>query len=506
MSPRTRRIVIALILLVLLALALLFARCSRPAAKPTPPTSAQPAPSTTPAAAPTPAQPVPPEQISPATLQAPQSVIAGAVFPVAWTGPDNPGDYITIVPPTAADAVYANYTETHHGHSLDLNAPIVPGTYELRYVTARSKTVLGRAPITVSPATASLEAPNEAVLGTTISVKWMGPNNPNDYVTVVPQNTPDGRYGNYTETAKGSPLTLILPPEAGDAELRYMTGQGAVVLARRPLKILTPAVSLDAPAQVVAGSKFPVTWKGPNNPDDYVTIVRAETADGQHQNYTDTAKGSPLQLTALMDPGAAELRYMTGRGARVLGRRPIQIIAPTISLDAPAQAVAGAVVAIGWTGPNNAGDYITIVPARLADGQYLRYSDTSRGTPAKVEACMEIGPAEIRYMSGQGARVLARRSLEIVAARVTLKHPDAAAANSLIDVEWTGPNNPGDYFTIVAREAKDGATQQTVPVSRGSPIQLRVLAQAGAAEVRYMSGQGNHVLARSALTVTAAKP
>lgn len=416
MSSRSRRIVIVVILLLLLLLALLFARCSRPAVTSTPPTNAQPATSSAPAPTPGAPQAVAPENLSPATLQAPPTVVAGADFQVSWTGPDNSGDYVTIVALDAATAVYGNYTETARGHTLDLSAPVAPGSYELRYVTARSKTVLGRAPITVLPATASLKAPNEAVLGTTISVQWTGPNNPHDFITVVAKSTPDGQYGNYTDTAKGSPLSLTLPPDAGEAELRYMTGQGRLVLARRPIKILAPAVSLDAPAEVVAGAVFQVTWKGPNNPSDYITIVPANTPDGQYRNYSDASKGSPLPITALIAPGEAELRYMTGAGARVLARRPIKIVAAKISLDAVNQTAAGSAVEIRWTGPNNAGDYITIVPSKLPDGQYRRYADTSRGSPVKIEAPAESGAAEIRYMSGQGAQVLARRPIEIVPA------------------------------------------------------------------------------------------
>jgi len=413
MSRRSRRIVVVVIVLLLVLLALLFARCSRPIKQSTPPPSVPPTTSTAPAATPAPSEANPPENLSAATLQAPPTVVAGANFQVSWTGPDNSGDYVTIVAPDAAGAVYGNYVETARGRTLDLSAPVTSGPYELRYVTARSKSVLGRTPITVQPATATLEATNEAVLGTSISVQWTGPNNPHDFITVVAKNTPDGQYGNYTDTAKGSPLSLTLPPDAGEAELRYMTGQGHLVLARRPLKILTPEVSLDAPDQVVAGAVFKVSWKGPKNPGDYITIVPTSTPDGQYQNYTDTNKGSPLSITALITPGDAELRYMTGSGSRVLARRPIKIVAAAVSLEAPAKVAAGAVVEVRWTGPNNAGDYITIVPAKLPDGQYRRYADTARGSPANVEAPAEAGPAEIRYMSGQGARVLARRAIEI---------------------------------------------------------------------------------------------
>lgn len=341
--------------------------------------------------------------------------MAGAAFRVEWTGPNNPRDYVTIVRPAAPPTEYASYAETRTGSPLELTAPLAPGDYEVRYVTEVSKSVLGRAPITVTPITATLTAPAEAVLGTTLEVTWTGPNNQGDYITVVAKGTPDGRYDNYTETRQGSPLTIRMPTEAGDAELRYMTGQQAQVLARRPLRITMPEVSVNGPAEVTAGTVFTVTWVGPNNPGDYVTIVSRGTPDGRYQNYAETRKGSPLEVTALIEPGEAELRYMTGQGAKVLARRPIRIAAAKISLDAPAKAKAGAAVAVTWTGPDNAGDYITIVSAGTPDGQYAKYADTRQGSPVQILAPQEPGAAEIRYVSGQGSKVLARRPLAVQA-------------------------------------------------------------------------------------------
>jgi len=51
-------------------------------------------------------------------------------------------------------------------------------------------------------------------------------------------STADGQYGNYTGTTEGSPLSVKAPQDAGDAEVRYMTGQGNRVLARRPIRIV----------------------------------------------------------------------------------------------------------------------------------------------------------------------------------------------------------------------------------------------------------------------------
>jgi hypothetical protein len=233
-------------------------------------------------------------------------------------------------------------------------------------------------------------------------------------VTIVRKGATEDHVGNYADAAKGPPLSVAAPVESGEAEIRYVSGQGRKILARRPLKIVAPETSLTAPATVIAGSQFSVTWQGPKNLRDYLTVVPIGTPDGQYRNYTDTAKGSPLNLTAPIEPGEAEIRYMTGTHARVLARRGIKVIAASITLEAAGEGAAGSPISIVWTGPKNAGDYITIVPAATPAGQYGHYADVAKGTPLKVTAPSRPGPAEIRYVSGQGAKVLARRAITIV--------------------------------------------------------------------------------------------
>jgi hypothetical protein len=356
----------------------------------------------------------PEEDLTPATLDVPATVPAGSQLLVAWTGPDNRGDFVTIVALGAPADATGPYRETKEAAVLELTAPIEPGSYELRYVTARSRTILGRAPLEVEPVDATLDAPGEVVLGSQVSVAWSGPDNTGDYVTLVPASTPDGQYGNYTLTAEGSPLTVVAPTTVGAAELRYMTGQGGKVLARRALTIVAAEVTLSAPDHAVAGSRIEVAWTGPNHTGDYITVVPADWAEGRYLNYTQTSSGSPLAVLLPVDAGDGEVRYMTGQGSKVLARRPIRIVAAEVTLNAPDEAAAGSAVGVEWTGPDNPGDYITLVPKDLPDGQYRHYAQTSSGSPLKVNALADAGEAELRYMTGQGAKVLARRAIRIV--------------------------------------------------------------------------------------------
>jgi Ca-activated chloride channel family protein len=416
-SPKNhkRTILLILLLLLLALLALLFTRCKKqPAPTPQPPApSASPAPTAATPTTPSPASDEPAEILTPATIQLRAHTMAGSAFSALWTGPDNKGDYLAIAKPDAPATAYETYAETKHGRTLELTAPIEPGAYEVRYLANRSKTILGRTPLHVTPITATLNAPASAHLNTPITVNWTGPNNENDFITIVSPDARDDAYDNYTLTAKGSPATLVTSAKPGRAEIRYVTGQGRKILYRRAIDITAPETTLAAPAEVIAGTPVAIAWTGLASQGDYVTIVPPDAKPGVYQNYSDAAKGSSLTVTAPIEPGTYEIRYAAASGKTILARRPIKIVAAEIELDAPATATAGQPVSIRWAGPNNKGDYLTIVAQGTRDGEYAHYSDTHRGTPATIKAPAKPGPAEIRYMSGQGAKVLARRPIEV---------------------------------------------------------------------------------------------
>ena len=411
-NKRTRTILVVLLLLLLALLALLLPRCKK---TPAPPPAPSPAPAAS-APAPATAQPAaiePSEILTPATIQLRAHTLAGSAFSVIWTGPDNPGDYLAIARIDAPTTAFETYAETRHGRTLELTAPVEPGSYEVRYIAVRSKKILGRTPLTVAPATATINAPASAHLNTPITVVWTGPDNENDFLTIVAPDARDDAYDKYTETAKGSPATLVTPAQPGRAEIRYVTGKGRKILGRRAIDITAPPITIEAPAEVIAGAPVSITWTGLATKGDYLTIVPPDAKAGVYQNYGDAAKGSTLTIAAPIEPGSYEIRYAAAQGKTILARRPIKVVAAEIELHAPAEAAAGAPVEIRWAGPNNKGDYLTIVAQGTRDGEYAHYADTHRGTPVTIKAPAKPGPAEIRYMSGQGAKVLARRPIKI---------------------------------------------------------------------------------------------
>jgi Ca-activated chloride channel family protein len=184
------------------------------------------------------------------------------------------------------------------------------------------------------------------------------------------------------------------------------------VLARRPVRTLAAEVTLSAPDEATGSSQVSIEWQGPGNNGDYITIVPRATADGKSAHYANISSGSTVKVIAPLDAGDAEIRYMSGQGAKVLGRRAIRIVAAKITMSAPPTAAAGATIAIAWTGPDNPGDYITIVPKGAADGTSGKYALTRNGSPANIGLPPAPGTCEIRYVDGATNRVLARAAIE----------------------------------------------------------------------------------------------
>jgi uncharacterized OB-fold protein len=286
---------------------------------------------------------------------------------------------------------------------------------------------------------------------------------------------------------------MTAPLDPGEVEVRYVSGSDHAVLARAAVKVLGVEVTLDAPAEATAGSEVKVIWKGPANDGDYLAIVPATAGEAFEAKYCPVEKGRPALVTAPMQPGAAEVRYLSGQRGRVLGRRPITIAAAKIELSAPDEVVAGSTVDVSWKGPNNANDYVTIVPKVAPDSTRGAFGVTGGVTKCQIAAPAEPGHCEIRYVSGQDGAVLGRRALRTVAAEATLTAPGKVMSGSSVSVIWKGPNNENDFITIVAASASTAERGEPVYTRGGSPAALRAPSEPGEMEIRYVGGaDGRH--------------
>jgi len=355
---------------------------------------------------------------------------------------------------------------------------------------------------TTPPPKASLMAPASVTAGLSVSVGWTGPNGKDDYVGFAKPGDPSPG-GNRIETSAGNPLPMRAPERPGLYELVYMQGGPVRPLARRPIQVTPAKATLEAVETVTLGRTVDVKWTGPNGPKDYITVVKPDAKNDEYGSYSDTSRGSPAKIRVPDKAGTYELRYITGGEFAVLARRTVIALPAETSIDAPASAPAGSRVKVGWNGPNNQGDFITVVKPDAPSGAYLSYFDTAQTAPGAGLLHMpeEAGTYEVRYVTAQSAQILARRPIVVQPVSASLLVPASAPAGSMVPIRWTGPNNENDFITIVSPDAPPGAYKNYFYTDRTAPaagsVALPIVA--GSYEARYVTGQKNVVLARAAI-------
>jgi Mg-chelatase subunit ChlD len=105
-------------------------------------------------------------------------------------------------------------------------------------------TARARAPVTVGAVTGTVAGPAQVAAGESFKASWKGPDNPRNFITVVPKGAREGGYSSayFYTTAQNNPGRLIAPLVPGDYELRYSTAEKYLTLARAALQV-TPAKS-----------------------------------------------------------------------------------------------------------------------------------------------------------------------------------------------------------------------------------------------------------------------
>jgi Ca-activated chloride channel homolog len=388
-------------------------------------------------------------------------------------------------------------------------AQLAPGEYVAQVQTAGNNTAtIGGLSVAVgSPNTFTFEVaqttpvkldftPNPAQAGGQIKVTFSGApaGSTKDWISAARKSDPDNQYSTWV-VVKGASGTgdLLVPDELVEMELRYNQtnpdGSTRVIGRSAPFTPKRVGITLDAPAEVNAGSELKVKWTGPNNQLDYITIVPKGAPEGTWTDYKYTNQGNPVTITAPVVAGPYEIRYSSDVSRKTLASRPITVKLATYTLDAPSELPAGTAVIIKYTGPGNKQDYITIVKAGAPIGTYAEYFYTSTNpSPGKLFAPGEAGNYEIRYSTDAGNHpVFASRPLKVTATTYGLTAPKEAKAGDTIDIRWTGPNKVGDYITIVKKGAPVGSYEAYVYTRSGNPAKLPMPSTPGVYELRYSS-------------------
>lgn len=183
-----------------------------------------------------------PIRITPATsaIQAATEAEVGAVVKVTADGPAGRGDWIGFAPVDSPAGTYLDYQRPSGPRSeVELNAPVEPGEYEIRYVVNESEKVLHSQRIRIIDGTYRIAGPAEARVGEVITVRAEGPASARHWIGIAPAGGGDGEYRDYTRpTGAVSEVQLTAPDEPGDYELRYVLNESERVIARQAIRVL----------------------------------------------------------------------------------------------------------------------------------------------------------------------------------------------------------------------------------------------------------------------------
>lgn len=415
-----------------------------------------------------------------ATLSGPASVPVGAPLPVAWTGPAAARDFISVDAPDMNDAQYGAYVYTQQGSPAALTAPDAPGRYLVRYHSGDSGyRVLATHAVEVTERQVALTFPASVEAGGALSVEWSGPSYPREFISIDAVGASDREYGTYAY-ASASPASLRAPDQPGSYVVRYHLASSYRVVGSAPLVVGGVSATLTAPARVQAGSDIEVTWTGPNGALDYVSIDSLGSAEREYGPYAYTRAGSPLTIRVPEAPGRYELRYHMGASYAVVTAVPLEVLANTATVRGPASAAAGSSVSVEWTGPNNQGDYVTFTRVGASNRDYLSYQYTGVGTPLSIEAPLEVGAYEIRYVTGGRREVLASTPITVTpgvvpgSLRVVGMSSSATGAIEVI-LDASGSmlqRLDGERRIEIARDALTRLVTEVIPA--GTPFALRV--------------------------------
>jgi len=262
-------------------------------------------------------------------LDAPNEAGAGFSVDVDWVGPDAQHDFIAVAEVGASE--YINKTRTNLGNPAKVQMPSKPGSYELRYILHSESTTMASRLIKVIDGGITIDAPTEARAGDSVVINWAGPGEQLDTITVAEIGAIENI--NETGTYLGNPITIQMPPEPGNYELRYVLHNGRTTMATRPITVIDAGVSLDAPNEANVGETISVQWIGPDEYHDVIAI--AEVGAMKNLSTARTYLGNPAVLQMPTKPGNYEIRYVLHQGKAIMASQTITVSDGEVVLNAP---------------------------------------------------------------------------------------------------------------------------------------------------------------------------
>lgn len=239
-----------------------------------------------------------------------------------------------------------------------------PMKLKIDYV-APGRALGGNTPSAESPAEAAdgaaeVTAPAEVNMASRFEVSWTGPGGNEDVIVIAKPTDAPRTSISRARARDGNPAKLIAPSDPGEYQVRYLQGRTAKVLATVSLTVNAVTATLKAPDAGNMASRIAVSWEGPEAEGDFISIARPDQPASSAATRAAVRTGNPVALWLPSDPGTYEVRYVLGRGAKLLAKSPIIVNPVTATIEPPASAKAGNEFDVRWTGPGYADDFISV--------------------------------------------------------------------------------------------------------------------------------------------------
>lgn len=183
-------------------------------------------------------------------------------------------------------------------------------------------------PEPAAEATAVINVPASAGMAARLEVSWTGPAAKDDFISVARPAQPPGSFFNRAFVRDGNPAKVWAPSDPGEYEVRYILGRGIKLLTKAPLTVNAVTAKVEPPASAKAGTEFEVVWQGPGYAEDFISVARSSQPPGANMSSAKVRPGGTLKLRAPREPGTYEVRYILGRGTKLLAKAVIVVKAP----------------------------------------------------------------------------------------------------------------------------------------------------------------------------------
>jgi len=265
-----------------------------------------------------------------ATIDAPETAIAGTTIRVTARGPVSDSHWIGFAESGSGTGAYVSghYARpTADRKPIDLTVPARPGAYELRYVLNESERVVYSRPIRITQAEVMVDGPAEVMAGDRVTIRASGPVDASHWIGFAPAGSDAPAYvnGGYArpEAASGS-VTVHAPFEPGRYEYRYVLFEGEEIAASRPVTVTAAQATLQPPSSAAADASIRVAFAGPRAESNWIGFVPPGGDGGEFEDWTYVpASGDAVDLRTPAQAGDWDVVFVVD--GKVIARERVRI-------------------------------------------------------------------------------------------------------------------------------------------------------------------------------------